>query len=30
MTRDEFVTALKKQGEGYYHTHPFHAKMNAG
>ncbi len=30
MTRDEFVTALKKQGEDYYHTHPFHAKMNAG
>ena len=30
MTRDEFVTALKKQGEGYYHSHPFHAKMNAG
>jgi len=30
MTRDEFVTALKKQAERYYHTHPFHVDMNAG
>lgn len=30
MPRDEFVAALKKQAERYYHTHPFHKDMNAG
>src|SRR5260370_28049861 len=30
MARDEFVAALKKQGERYYHTHTFHGDMNAG
>jgi pyrroloquinoline-quinone synthase len=30
MTHDEFVTALKKQGTRYYHTHPLHVNMNAG
>ena len=30
MPRDEFVAALKKQAERYYHTHPFHIDMNAG
>lgn len=30
MTRDEFVAALKKQVERYYHIHPFHGDMNAG
>src|SRR6266480_5517899 len=30
MPRDEFVAALKKQAERYYHTHPFHGDMNAG
>lgn len=27
---DEFVATLQKQGERYYHTHPFHLAMNAG
>ena len=30
MARDAFVAALKKQGERYYHTHPFHGDMNSG
>ena len=30
MTRDEFIATLKKQGERYYHKHPFHGDMNAG
>ncbi len=30
MPRDEFVAALKKQAERYYHTHPFHKDMNTG
>lgn len=30
MTHDEFIAALKKQAERYYHTHPFHIDMNAG
>lgn len=30
MAQDEFVAALKKQAERYYHTHPFHKSMNAG
>jgi pyrroloquinoline-quinone synthase len=30
MPRDEFVAALKKQAERYYHTHPLHKDMNAG
>lgn len=30
MERDEFLAALKKQAERYYHTHPFHVAMNAG
>ena len=29
-TEDEFVAALKTQGERYHHLHPFHQRMNNG
>ena len=29
-TEDEFVAALKTQGERYHHLHPFHQRMNSG
>jgi pyrroloquinoline-quinone synthase len=29
-TDDEFVAALKTQGERYHHLHPFHQRMNNG
>ena len=29
-TEEEFVTALKTQGERYHHLHPFHQRMNNG